>query len=94
MPRICLHNLIQNDMEISSKRLIRRHIETTFILWESGVIFILIRFSKVVYANRKVPDEAPHFAASPLVLFCLPMSYKRTPGLYGLSPENNKSFSF
>ena len=35
-------------------------------------------------ANRIAPDGTPHFAASHLGLFCLPMSHKRTPGLYGL----------
>ena len=35
--------------------------------------------------NRIFPDGAPRFAASHLGLFCLPMSYKRRPGLYGLT---------
>ena len=35
-------------------------------------------------ANRIAPDGMPRFAASHLGLLCLPMSHKRTPGLYAL----------
>ena len=39
---------------------------------------------KIKVANRIAPDETPRFAASHLGLFCLPMSHKREPSLYGL----------
>ena len=110
MATICLYNLIQNRMQISSKRLIRRHIlvltrkkvnplvtnglshryhldESTFILGESGVIFMFYLIFESCVSKQKAPDETPRFAASPLVLFCLPMSHKRTQGLYVLIPS-------
>ena len=34
-------------------------------------------------ANSGDPDQTPHTAASDLGLHCLPMSHKRTLGLYG-----------
>ena len=40
---------------------------------------------KINYANRIAPDWTPRFVASHLGLFCLPMSHKRTPDLYGLT---------
>ena len=40
---------------------------------------------KIKIANRIAPDGTPRFAASHLGLFCLPMSHKKMPGLYGLS---------
>ena len=52
---------------------------------ESTVIFrgimsdfeFLCHFSmKFLYANRKAPDEMPHFAASHLGLYCLPAPQK------------------
>ena len=39
---------------------------------------------KFVKANRIAPDGTPRFAASYLGLFWLPMSHKRTSGLYGI----------
>ena len=35
---------------------------------------------KVISANRIAPDWTPHFAASHLGLFCLPMSYQKDTG--------------
>ena len=32
---------------------------------------------KIMSANRIVPDGTPHYAASHLGLFCLPMSHKK-----------------
>ena len=61
---------------------------------ESTSIFMGIRmcvsfffhFSmKINLANRKASDRTPRFAASFLGLLCLPMSHKRTPGLYELN---------
>ena len=40
---------------------------------------------KLLYTNSGEPDQTPHVAASDLVLHCLLMSHKRTPGLYGLT---------
>ena len=48
----------------------------------------LFHFSmKFMKANRIAPDGTPRFAASHLELSCLPMSHKKTPGLYGLRPN-------
>ena len=47
-------------------------------------IFLYHFSMKFMSGNRIVPDRTPPFAASHLGLFCLPMSHKRTPGLYGL----------
>ena len=40
---------------------------------------------KITLANIIAPEGTPHFAASHLGLFCLPMSHKRTPGLYRIN---------
>ena len=48
--------------------------------------FLFHFLMKFISANRIAPDGTPRFAASHLGLFCLPMSIKRTPGLYGLMP--------
>ena len=37
-----------------------------------------------MFANSGELDQMPRFAASDLVLYCLPMSHKRVLGLYGL----------
>ena len=39
---------------------------------------------KFFEANRIAPDGTPRFAVSHLGKFCLPMSNKKTPVLYGL----------
>ena len=39
---------------------------------------------KIIKSNRMAPDGTSRFAASHLGLFCLPMSHKKTLGLYGL----------
>ena len=60
--------------------------EPTFILGASGIIFHFFLFHlsvKLMSANK----IAPFFAASDLELFCLPMSHKKTPSLYGLMSE-------
>ena len=40
---------------------------------------------KILSANRIALDGRSRLAASHLGLFCLPMSHKKMPGLYGLS---------
>ena len=47
------------------------------ILGVLGVIFIFISLMKFLCANRIAPDGTPHYAASHLGLYCLPMSHKR-----------------
>ena len=49
------------------------------VLGTSGVIFLfLFYFSmNIISVNRIAPDGPPHFAASHLGLFCLPMSHKK-----------------
>ena len=50
------------------------------------VIFIFNQIlKKLLYANSGEPDQTPRFAASDLVLHCLPMFHKRTQGIYGLT---------
>ena len=53
----------------------------------------LFNFSiKIFSANRKVPDGTPHFAASHLGLFCLPMSHKKDARLIWVNwPETMKT---
>ena len=53
--------------------------ESTFIFGDIRCDFrFLFTFSmNFPQANRKVPDGTPHFAASHLGLFCLPMSHKK-----------------
>ena len=57
------------------------------ILGLLGVFFpFLFKFEKkLLYANRGEPDQMPRFAASDLVLHCLPMSHKKDTRLIGLS---------
>ena len=48
----------------------------------SGAYGVIFKFSynffmKILLANRIAPDEMPHFAASHLGLYCLPMSNKK-----------------
>ena len=50
-----------------------------------GGIFL---FYSNVKANRGEPDQMPHIAASDMALHCLPMSHKRTLGLYGIQASN------
>ena len=51
--------------------------------------FLFHLLMKIMSANRKAPDGTPHFSASHLGLFCLPMSHKKDARLiYGL----NKSY--
>ena len=52
--------------------------ESTFVFWGIRSKFsFLFHFSmKIELANRIAPDGTPRFAASHLVLFSLPMSYK------------------
>ena len=46
----------------------------------------LFKFEKkLLYANRGEPDQMSHFAASDLVLHCLPMSHNKDNRLIGLS---------
>ena len=50
--------------------------ESTFILGALGVVSFLFHFSmKIMKANRIALGGTPRFAASHLVLFCLPMSH-------------------
>ena len=53
--------------------------ESIFILRGIGSNFsFLFHFSiKIISANRIASDGMPHFAASHLGLFCLPMSHKK-----------------
>ena len=51
--------------------------ESNFILGALGVIIHYYCFMIFMKANRIVPDGRPHFAASHLGLFCLPMSHKK-----------------
>ena len=58
-------------------------------LGASGVILFftfipLFDKNRVGRANRIALDGTPPFAASNQGLFCMPMSHKRTLGLYGL----------
>ena len=41
-------------------------------------------FDKQTVSVSGDPDQMPHFAASDLALYSLPMSHKKTLGLYGL----------
>ena len=61
---------------------------STFILGVLGVIFIFISiFDKFPMSKQNSPRSDIAFTASILGLFCLPMSEKRTLGLYELSRE-------
>ena len=56
--------------------------ESTLILGESGVIFILISFFNNFFVSKQNSPswdaaKTPRFAASHLGLFCLPMSHKK-----------------
>ena len=58
----------------------RYHVdESTCIFRGIGSIFSFsFHFSmKIMSANRIAPDGTPHFAASHMGLFCLPMSHKK-----------------
>ena len=46
--------------------------------------FIFIQLLKETSLSTVCGEPDPRFAASDLVLHCLPMSQKRTLGLYGL----------
>ena len=61
--------------------------ESTFVFRgvESNVSLSFLFSMKFMSASRIAADGMQHFAASHLGLFCLPMSHKRTPGLYGLT---------
>ena len=54
--------------------------------------FCLI-FDEMVLANRIAPDGTPHFAASHLGLFCLPlpMSYKKDSRVIRVKPHHEKT---
>ena len=68
----------------------RYHLDESTSIFRGIRSKFVFHFSmKITSANRKASDERPRFAASHLVLFCLPMSQKRTPGLYGLNGNRN-----
>ena len=52
--------------------------ESTFIFRDvkSDFYFFILFFDEFLCANRIAPDGTPHFAASHLGQFCLPMSHK------------------
>ena len=41
----------------------------------SGVFHLIQVLKEILYANSGEPDQTPRFAASDLVLHCLPMSH-------------------
>ena len=53
--------------------------ESTFILRGVRINFSFVFqfLMKIMSANRIAPDGTPHFAASHLGLFCLPLSHKK-----------------
>ena len=70
-------------------------------IWMSPLSFIgaseaIFHFSmKFKKANRIAPDGKPHFAASHLGLFCLPMSHKKDARLIWVNEVNiNNLFVF
>ena len=60
--------------------------ESTIILRgiRSDFEFLFNFSANFLYANKIAPDQTPHFAASRLVLYCLPMSQKNDARLIGV----------
>ena len=54
------------------------------VLRDVGCFFHLFSNFNILLANSGNPDQTPRSAASDLGLHCLPMSHKRTLGLYVL----------
>ena len=52
------------------------------VWWYFSFLFIFLK--KLLSANSGEPDQTPRFAASDLVLHCLPMFHKKALGLNGL----------
>ena len=57
--------------------------------WLVVLMFIQILIDHSV-RNSGQADQTPHSVKSDLVLHCLPMSHKRTLGLYGLKQGNGE----
>ena len=54
-----------------------------------SIFSFIFHFSmKIMSANRIAPDGTPHFAASHLGLFCLPMFHKKDVRLIGVKDLN------
>ena len=52
------------------------------------VFFIYIQIlKKLLFANSGEPDQTPRFAASDLVLHCLPLSHKKDARLKWVKPN-------
>ena len=49
--------------------------------WYFSFLFKFQKKKKLLRANSREPDQTPRFAASDLVLHCLPMSHKKDTGL-------------
>ena len=68
--------------------------ESIFLFMDIGSKFLFLFSMKIISANRIAPDGTPHFAASHLGLFCLPMSHKKDKKFIWVNPVSVRCLKY